>query len=424
MSRVLLFPLTMLLLIATAIAMLASAMILPMSDVPALSGQVRTDVVERFYAAVNETIATGNPTALRSVVNPSFADETPFPGVSPGRDGLEAYLATLHVADPGLRLEPRVIFASPQQVVAQVAVTHGATVAPQPATLGEQQAVWSPVEVLRVADGVVVGRWGHTDGLAFAHPLAAAALELQVPTPHVIGLARVTQEPGTRWDAARVTGPRLLIVQHGVVEVQAVPGPPAAAPPGATTSIVASYAGRMRPPLRATLGAGQTWEAPAGAVTSATNTGSAESQVLVVTFAEPEIPNIAEPAARPLAAGVRVQDLAGYLATGIKHGPVSVTLERIALTPLGGLTRSSTDGPILVAVEAGQFEAATWGTAWVRRSNDGMSVSARAPVTLTQETGLLLQQRGMVALRNPERAPAQALVLTVRELRADREGGP
>lgn len=423
MSRALLFPLTMMLLIATAIAMLASAMILPMSEAPALSGPARTDVVERFYAAVNEAIATGDPAALRSVVNPSYADENPLPGVSPGRDGLEAYLATLHDADPGLRLEPRVLFASAQEVVAEVAVAHGPAVAVPPA-FGAQQAVWSPLEVLRVADGVVVGRWGHTDGLVLARPLAAEALDLQVPTPHVIGLARVTQAPGTRWDAPRVTGPRLLLLQQGVVEAQAVLDPTVTASPGTMTSVDASNAGRVRPPIRTTLGAGQTWLAPAGALTSTVNTGSSESHLLVVSFTGPQIPDFAAPPARPLATGVTMQVLAGDLATGIASGPVRIALEQIALTPQASLTLASTEGPIMVAVETGQVEATAWGTAWLRRQRNGMSSSVRAAIALDPESGLLLQQRGVVTLRNQERAPAQALVLTVREVSADRDDGP
>lgn len=424
MSRALLFPLTMLLLIATAIAMLASAMILPMSGAPALSEPVGTDVVARFYAAVNETIATGNPAALRLVVNPSFADENPLPGVSPGRDGLEAYLATLHDADPGLRLEPRVIFAGSRQVVAQVMVAHSAIVATQPAMLGEQQAVWSPVEVLRVADGVVIGRWGHTDGLAFARPLAAAALDLQAPAPHIIGLARVTQAPGTRWDAPRVTGPRILLLQQGVLDVQAIPGPAVATAPGIVSSAVASNAGRVGPPLRTTIGAGQAWQAPPGALTSTTNTGSAEAHLLVVSFTEPRLPNDAASPARPLSSGVTVQVLAGDLATGIASGPVRVALEQIALTPHASLTLASTEGPIMVAVETGQIAASPWGIAWVRRHRDGMSASVRTPAALTPENGLLLQQDGVVTLRNAERSPAQALVLTVREMGADRDATP
>ncbi len=88
MPRALLLPLTMLLLIATAIAMLASAVLLHQFDtlgVPVADG---TAAVEHFYAAVNETIATGNPAALQHVVHASFVDENPLPGVDPSRSGL------------------------------------------------------------------------------------------------------------------------------------------------------------------------------------------------------------------------------------------------------------------------------------------------------------------------------------------------
>lgn len=417
MSRALLFPLTMLLLIATAVAMLASAMILPMSEVTALTGPVREDVVERFYAAVNEAIATGNPASLRRVVTPAFTDDNPLPGVQPGRDGLETYLATLHEADPALRLEPRVIFADARQVMTRVDVARGLPDTAQPVTLGGQQAVWSPVEVLRVADGVVVGRWGHTDGLSVARPLAAAAFDLATPTPRVIGLARITQEPGTRWDAPRVAGPRLFVMQQGVLDVQAAPSP------GTTSHSIAASAGRVHPPIRATLGAGQSWQAPAGAVTSTTNTGSAASQVLVVTFVEPQIPNEKFAKVPGLPSGVTVEVLAGDLATPLTSGPVTVTLERIALTPQGDLTLSSTDEPIMVAVEAGQLEVTTSGIAWVRRHRDGVSTTSRA-TTLNPDNGLLLQPPGMVTLRNREPSPAQALVLTVRRASADRESSP
>ena len=166
----------------------------------------------------------GEPATLRRVVNPSFADENPLPGVDPGRAGLEDYLVSLHDADPGLRLEADVLSAN-----AQLGGDPGAGAARGgglylSATLGEARTVWSPIEVFRITDGVVVGRWGQTDGLTLARPLAAQTLALPIPTPRVVSLMRVTQAPGTRWDAPRVDGPRLLVLQAGVLDVQAVPG--------------------------------------------------------------------------------------------------------------------------------------------------------------------------------------------------------
>ena len=122
-----------------------------------------------------------------------------------------------------------------------------------------------------------------------------------------------------------------------------------------------------------------------------------------------------------LPSGVTAQVLAGDLATNLGTGSVTVTLEQIAFAPDAGLNLWSTQGPILVAVEGGQLEATALGTAWVRRSRDGMSVASRADV-LTTENGMLLQPDGVVALRNGEQQPVHALVVTIHRMDAD--GGP
>ena len=61
MPRYLLLPLTTVILVAMAIAMLASSVLLPMPDAAEVSVLGGTEVVRRFYAAVNETIATETP---------------------------------------------------------------------------------------------------------------------------------------------------------------------------------------------------------------------------------------------------------------------------------------------------------------------------------------------------------------------------
>jgi predicted ester cyclase len=262
MPQFLLLPLTALILIAMAIAMLASSVLLPMPDAAEVSVLGGTEVVQRFYAAVNETIATGNPAALQRVVTPSFVEENPLPGVDPGRAGLEDYLIALHDSVPGLRLVADVIVISADQVMTRVQVRHEPTSATLPAAFGERRAVWSPIEVFRVADGVVVGRWGHTDGLTLARPLAEETLELPIPTPRVITLERVTLAPGARWDAPRV-GPRLLFLEEGALDVQAVPGSTGEGTLGVGSHTIASDGGRADATQRV-LAAGKTWLAFAG----------------------------------------------------------------------------------------------------------------------------------------------------------------
>lgn len=415
MSQNLLLPLTAMIAIATAIAMLVSAMLLPMPDAPEFPITDGTEVVERFYAAVNEAIATGNSVALQRVVNPSFVDENPLPGVNPGRAGLEEYLVALHDADPGLRLEADVISASSDQVVARVQVWHEPTEFPLPASLDERREVWGAIEVLRVADGAVVGRWSYTDGLTLARSLAERQVTLPLPTPRVISLRNVTLAPGTRWDAPRVGGPQLFYVQVGVIDAQTILGSAGEDAQDASSDALASDGGQAAADQRLMLAAGSSWLASAGSHASATNVGSAEAQVLVVAFSEPRIPNGVLPEAGSLPIGGEVEVLAGDLANDWGTGAVTVTLEQIAFAPGAALNLWSTDGPILVAVEMGQLEAKVWGTAWVRRHRDGMSVASRTDV-LTTENGMLLQPGGVVALRNAEQQPVLALVVTIQRV--------
>ena len=418
MARAHLVPLTMIPLIAIAMVMLASAMLMPMSipmpmsDAAALSGPGGDDVVMQFYAAVNETIATGDPAALRRVLNPSFADENPLPGVSPGRAGLEDYLATLHATEPGLRLEAEILSASTEQVVARVQVRRMPTSASFPATAGEERAVWSPVEAFRIANDVIVGRWGHTDELTLTRSLALHQLVLASPTSRIVSLMRVTQAPGTRWDAPRVAGPRLLYVEEGVLDVQVMAEPVWEGARGAGSSIVASVARHAEANHRVVLTTGMSWQAPAGTFVSTTSTGSTEARMVIVTFSEPKIPQDDTVTAAPLASGVTAQILAGNLATSLGPGPVTVRLERLTFAAHAGLNLWSTQGPLLVAVERGNVKATVSGTAWVRRNRDGMSASTRL-ANLTTEQGLLLQPDGVVALHNGEQNLGQALVVTI-----------
>jgi len=407
----LLLPLTAVILVTTAIAMLVSSLLLPMPHPADASVQGGTEVVQRFYAAVNETIATGDPADLQLVVAPHFVEENPLLGVEPGRTGLENYVVALHGSVPGLRLAAEVLVASADQVVTRVDVRDDQAPAALPAAFGGRPAVWSTLEIFRVAGGAVVGRWSTTDRLTLARPLAVVNHELPIPTPRVVNLSRVTMAPGARWDAP-LAGPRLLFVEEGSLDVQTAPGSATKATLDAGSDVGVTDGGREEAPQRVMLAAGKAWLAPAGARIGATNASSAAAQLLVVTFSEPEIPNGVAPEAVHLPPGVTVHVLAGDLATRLGSGAVTVALEQITLAPDADLSLSSAGGPILVAVETGALEAAAWGTAWARNSRDGMSVASRA-ARLTAENGLLLDTGGVVTLRNDDELSAQAPVVTI-----------
>lgn len=413
MPRPLLLPLTMMLLIAIAIAMLASAMLLPVSDAiesPIGDGTLgATEVVERFYVAVNEAIVTGSVEALEQIVHPSFADEDPLPGVEPGRAGLAVYLVSLHDTDPELQVKAEVISASANLVVTRVQVQRD-DADMRAATLGEAQAVWSPIEVFRVADDVIVRRWSQTDGLILARPLAEQHLTLPGPPPRAVSLLRVTQASGTRWDALPADGPRLLVLEQGVLDVVAVSDSQAGKPRGDS---------RANASQRVVLPAGKSWLVPDGAVMSTTNVGSMDARLLVVTFPEARIPNAPAPFPNgtvpykvSLPSGITAQALAGDVATTLGAGLVTVSLKQYTFAPDADLTLWGTEGPILVAVENGQLAAVASDTAWVRWSRAEMSVASRSAV-LIPDNGMLVQPGGVLALRNREPYSAHALVVTI-----------
>ena len=104
------------------------------------------------------------------------------------------------------RLEAEVVISTNHQVMTRVQVIPGAVQAARTSEVVAPRAVWSPIEVFRLANREIVGRWSQTDGLSLARPLAAQRLNLPVPTPRVVSLVR---QRGPVWrftGEARVNG--------------------------------------------------------------------------------------------------------------------------------------------------------------------------------------------------------------------------
>ncbi len=118
MSRPLL-PVTTILALVTALILLAAAVAvrlpesLPAGDtVDASAADLASRaVVERFYAAVNHAIATGDPTSLDAILSPDYAERDGTGELVPGREPLERSLQALHETAPGLRLAAEAIVA-------------------------------------------------------------------------------------------------------------------------------------------------------------------------------------------------------------------------------------------------------------------------------------------------------------------------
>jgi len=133
----------------------------------------------------------------------------------------------------------------------------------------------------------------------------------------------------------------------------------------------------------------------------------------VATFSVQQIPNGDALDAEPLPSGVTRQILAGDLATRTGVGPATLTLDRLSLARWTRLSLSSEPGPVLLAVASGRLSAAVWGTAWMRRGADGVSVQ-RGEGNLMAGDGVLIHPGGLVAVRNADDGPSEVIVLTLR----------
>jgi predicted SnoaL-like aldol condensation-catalyzing enzyme len=375
--------------------MVLGAIVLPASPLPppATNGE---DVVHRFYAAVNDAIATGDPSRLYTVVASHFVARDPLPGVEPGRSGLERYLLRLHQVDPGLRLVPDVVVAAGDLTVAHVTarsdqepqVLAGAMTTPRP---------WGTVDVLRVAGDFIVERWGDTDGIGLVRPLAELAFDLPTPLPRVVTIDRLTLAPGARW-SSHETGPHLLLVEEGVLGVEEHER---------ETTVPQGSPSRQA----ARLAAEEWLLIPAGAAFVMTNLGAGATRVAAVTFAVPRSPGGA-PVTATLPPGVAGKTLAGGLAADVEVGPAILTVAQMMLDSGAQVSFAGDGGPVLLVVDAGRLSMTGTAPAWIRSGAAGNSRRARE-ATLAPGDGALLSAGGFTVLQNAGEDPVLALVVVL-----------
>jgi predicted SnoaL-like aldol condensation-catalyzing enzyme len=378
-------------------------------------------VVRQFYTVVNSAIATGDVSDMERIVAPHFLEQDPLPGVRPGREGLADFLRALHQFDPEMRLVVDAVVADDTQVVARVVEVRSDDGL---ASLGDavvsELALWGPVEIFRVAGGKIVERWGHTDQLILPQSLADVPLDLPAPAPRVVTIEQFVLAPGSRWHSY-IAGPRLVYLEDGALQVTVSASGPMGAATIAGSSTTAGTGRVAAASPVATLVPGGSWLVPAGADVAMTNIREGTAHLVVVTFAVPQVLGGPASSTEILVPDRTGETLAGGLATDVGVGPASLRLKRLTLAHNAQLTLASTDGPMLIAVDAGRMDVAAWANVgarvWVRRGSDGMS-TAVDEATVAEGDGLLLHPGALIHVRNAGDEPAAMLVLMLRPVPA------
>ncbi len=397
---------------ATALLSIAASLLgasLFLQPAPAvIASDARTTTSERavrqFYAAANEAIATGNISALETVVAPDFVERNSLPGVGAGREGLEEYLLALHEALPATELVAEPVIAAGDQVMARVAIRAGQgqeqeqEQATMDGTLVGQSVPWGHVDVFRLTDGKIVERWSQTDGLTLVRPLAA--------------LQRVSVASGAVWSWV-VDGPLIpfldgdqpliLVVEGGSVRVDVTP-------PAATIRELESD--EQGSPVTDLSTGGSLVLAP-GSQVRVKNPGLESANLLIASVSVPRIPGGEAPDVPDLPAGVIAQVLAEGLPTGLVSSPAALELSQVTLAPRGRLVVPSREGPALIALDSGELEVGARGQAWLRKGLETWPVGM-GPVTMAPGDGMLVATGGQVTIENATGNPAVGFILMLR----------
>jgi hypothetical protein len=355
-----------LLTVATAIALFSAGWVLSSPAVADPGEAVVEQVVRAFYAAVNQTIQTGDVASLDAMVDQHVIVHGLFAPLVPDRAGLSNYLLSLHATNPQLDVQVAALTTTSNRAVAELAVQGGEKETFLGSPLHDLER-WGTVDALLVRNHRVLELWTNATGVELQGPSAQVPLPTRASASQVVALDRMTLDPGGSFTATGEDELRWLIGQQpGVIvtytSTQAASTFPATTSP--TSGSLSLDASRLLP-------------LPRWSRTELRNNTREELSLLVLTVAEPNpLAARTDEAASGLqnwrlhasSHGVGIQSLTGEVRTDLPTGNAILTLAQATLAPRAELTDFDIAGPCLVVVNAGQLDLATPGRA---TSNEG-----------------------------------------------------
>jgi hypothetical protein len=346
--------LSLLLLTALLVATGAGMIALASQGHPPAVGSValiRADeaAVRRFYDAANQAIATGQLSALRTVVAPDFIDRAPLPGTEPGRAGLERRLTALHTLDPTARVSVDRVSNDGSIVVAHLTIYSGSQLSIAGLTTRGTPPIWPSVELFSVRAGRIVERHSEAGGVAALGQTQEIRLTLISATKR-IGVERVTLIPGSELQLSGAEGPRALRAEAGEVIVDAL------TPAGPDALSVRRLA------------EGSSLALASGGDVRVRNEGSVTASLLVVTahILPAPIPAAGtEPWSPP--PGVSIAAVAPLLQSELDPGEIVVATANVTLLPGAELELERSGVVAMVLNDAGELTLAAGADAWISR---------------------------------------------------------
>jgi mannose-6-phosphate isomerase-like protein (cupin superfamily) len=221
---------------------------------------------ERFYAAVNSLLETGDPSALRGTLHDRFVDRA-SDHESPASAGeLEDQLLALRQSLPGIRVAASTITVQ-HSIVASTITFSGMTEQITESLTAGFAMTPTGYELLEIDGSKVIERWS---GPAFSVPAEFETLGSTevagTPSFKLVDLSRLTIERFARYTVDNHDG-TILIVESG--------------------SLAVAVASPETPATAAALTAGQRLEVPANTPFSLANTELEPASALLLTISVP-----------------------------------------------------------------------------------------------------------------------------------------
>lgn len=220
-TRAILYPLTAVLAVATAVALVALVATMPSAaGGPVPTGTSDEAATRRFYAALNRAIASGDLDLLETAVWPELAVHR-SDGQTWGLDELRRHLLALHAGQPGGALRVERVFAADHRAIAEVALVGAGRERPLAVHDGVP-AAHGRHDHLRVADGRVVEYAGVAVETSASRAVIAG--DAAVPRHGVVRveLFRVTLQPGAKLPMYVAGGPLLYAVESGEISLWSI----------------------------------------------------------------------------------------------------------------------------------------------------------------------------------------------------------
>ncbi len=173
--------------VVTAFVLLGFAQSIDVADgVPADSENgASVALVQRFYEAANAVLETGDATHIDPYVAPDYLEHSGGSPDEEGREGLAQALLSRHVAFPGIRLVVDDVRVGGDHVTARVRAELGGAGAFLGLSVPGVIGLWGPVDLLRIAGGLIVERWSGQPDVARFDPLWRAPVSHHYQPTHI-----------------------------------------------------------------------------------------------------------------------------------------------------------------------------------------------------------------------------------------------